>query len=45
MYKVTHKGWDCKDDPKLLKYDDLKLNVLVLHSIEYFDGLINDCAQ
>ena len=24
MYRVTHKGWDCKDDWKLLKYDDYK---------------------
>jgi len=23
---VTHKGCDCKDDLKLLKYDDLKLD-------------------
>ena len=22
-YKVTHKGYDCKDDPKPLKCDDL----------------------
>jgi len=21
---VTHKAWDIKDDPQLIKYDDLK---------------------
>ena len=26
-YRVTHKGWDCKDDLKLLKYDDLKVKL------------------
>ena len=39
MYRVTHKEWDCKDDQKLLKYDDLKLDFWFLHSIEFFDGL------
>jgi len=24
-YRVTHKGWDCKDDLKSLKYDDPKV--------------------
>ena len=22
IYSVTHKEWDCKDDPKLLKNND-----------------------
>ena len=38
MYRVTHKGWDCKDDPKLLKYDDVKLAFRFLHLIENVDG-------
>ena len=29
-YKVTHKGWDCKDDLKLLKYPDFKVNLSLL---------------
>jgi len=27
MYRVTHKGWDCKDDQKLLKYDNFKIKL------------------
>ena len=38
-YSVIHIGWDCKDDPKLYIYDDLKLDFLFLHLIEYFYGL------
>ena len=26
VYRVTHEGSDCKDDPKLCKYDDPKVN-------------------
>ena len=29
-YRVTHKGWDCKDDQKLLKYDDSKVKLCIL---------------
>ena len=25
-YSVTQEGWDCKDDLKFKKYDDLKLD-------------------
>lgn len=35
-YRVTHKELYCKDDPKLKKNDDLKLDFWFLHSIEYF---------
>ena len=31
-----------EDDPKLENYDDLQLDFWFLHSIEYFDVLIND---
>ena len=47
--RVSQKGWDCEDDatqePKLNKYDDFKLDFLILHSMEYFDALLNDEAQ
>ena len=26
-HRVTHKRWDCKDDRKLLKYDDSKVKL------------------
>ena len=29
-YGVAHNGWDCKDDPKRLKHDHLKLNIWFL---------------
>jgi len=29
-YRVAHSGWDCKDDPKRLKYEHLKLNIWFL---------------
>jgi len=38
----THKDWDCKDEPKTLIYDDLKLDFWFLHLIEYVDGLLNE---
>ena len=28
---VTHKGWDCKDDLKLLRYGDPKVRLSVIH--------------
>jgi len=28
--KVTHKGWDCKDDLKLFKYENPKSKVFCL---------------
>ena len=33
-YRLTHIGWDCKDDLKLLKYEDTKAKDL-LKSIKY----------
>ena len=27
-YRVAHKGWDCKDDLKLIEYDDPKSSSL-----------------
>ena len=27
-YRVTHKGWDCKDDLNLFNYDDHKFNYI-----------------
>ena len=44
---LPKKSWNCKDDPKLLKYDNLKLAFWFLHSIEtgYYDGLLNNFAQ
>ena len=26
-YRITHKGWDCKDDLKLFKYNDIKFKL------------------
>ena len=44
FYRVTHKGWDCKDDWKLSKYEDfsVKLNLLpwVLSVKGLFHGLM-----
>jgi len=42
MSLVTHQGHGSRDEPKLLKNDDLKLDFLFLHSIKLFDGLQND---
>ena len=28
IYRVSHKGWDCKDDIKLLKYENLRGSAL-----------------
>ena len=25
LYRVTHKGWDCKDDLKIFKYNNFKV--------------------
>ena len=44
LYRVTHKRWDCNDDPKLWKYDDLKLEFWFLQSKE-FRWLLNWKAQ
>ena len=30
LYRVTQKGWDCKDDQKLLKYDSPRGNLCIL---------------
>ena len=30
FYRVTHKGWDCKDDLKLFKYDNSKVKLSLL---------------
>ena len=30
FYRATHKGWNCKDDRKLLKYDDSKVKLSLL---------------
>ena len=29
-YRFTHKGWDCKDDLKLMKYDDFNVKLSLL---------------
>ena len=33
MYRIIHKGWDCKDDLKILKYDDPKVEITLLSEI------------
>jgi len=38
---ITRTGWD----PKLEKYDNLKLDFWLMHLMEYFDGLLNNEAQ
>ena len=30
FYRVPHKGWDCKDDLKLFKYDNSKVKLSLL---------------
>jgi len=30
FYRVTHNGWDCKDDWKLSKYDDFSVELNLL---------------
>ena len=44
LYRVTHKGWDCKDDIKLLKYDKYKGKSSHLPWIMSFNGLFIDMA-
>ena len=41
IYMITRTGWD----PKLEKYDNLKLDFWLMHLMEYFDGLLNNEAQ
>ena len=36
--RVTHKGWDCKDDLKFLKFGDPNLSILS----QVYKGLSND---
>ena len=40
-YKVTHKGLDCEDDLRSLKYNEKKSSAL----IEPFNGLLNDLER
>ena len=36
-YRVTHKGWDCKDDIKLFKFYDSKVKSSALNIVgKYF---------
>ena len=39
IYRVTRKGWDCKDDLNLLKYDDSKVKLSQLPLVLYFNSL------
>ena len=43
--RVTHKGWDFKDDTKLFKYDDYKVDLSLLHRIKSFNGIFTDWAK
>ena len=45
MYKVTHKGWNCKDDLKLLKYYDLKIKLRLLSWIQSLKCIFKDFAK
>ena len=44
-YRVTHKGWDCNDDLKLFKYDDLKVKLKLLPWILSSNGYLYDLAK
>ena len=37
--RVTHKEWDCKDDLKLLKYDNFKFIVAGNHECKETDRM------
>ena len=39
---VNHKGWDCKDDLSHLKYDDFKVKLIIVSSL---NGLFNDLQE
>ena len=41
---VTYKGLDCKDDLKLIRYDDYKVKLSLMPRILYFGGLLFDLA-
>ena len=41
-HRVTHKGWDCKDD---LKFDDSKFKSSLLPCIRSLNGWFNDLAK
>ena len=36
IFRVTHKGWDCKDELKLCKYDDSQVLLSLLLWIKFF---------
>ena len=35
MYGITHNGWECNDDPKLVPLNNLNLNFSVYVTIAY----------
>ena len=35
--RVTYNEWDCNDDHKLLKYEDPKVKLNLLHGIQSFN--------
>ena len=43
MYRVANKGWDCKNDKKLFKYDVSQVGLIKYSSVSLiFNGLSND---
>ena len=44
-YRVTHKGWDWKDDLKSWKVDFPMVKLSLLPWIKSFNGLINNLAK
>ena len=45
MYRIIHKGWDCKDDLKIFNYYDAKVETSLLPKIKPWKGLLNDLAK
>ena len=45
LYWISHKGWDCKDDLKLLKYGDQNFELCILPWMWSLNGLFNNLAN
>ena len=45
LYRIIHKGWDCKDDLKLSKYGDFLIEFNLLTWIKSFKDLFNDLTM
>ena len=44
-YRVTHKGWDCKDDLKFFNYDDPKFKLSLMPCIWQSKKEVYSCGE